>query len=275
MNSASMPVREHSAVGKLLRKWRTSRRMSQLELSHEAEVSARHISFVENGRAQPSREMILLLASALELPLRERNHLLHAGGFAPVYGETDLDDPSLAQVRQALNLMLQAAEPFGAVVLDRRSDILLQNQAATRWTRALIAKPAALESLGAPNLLRQLLHPAGMRAAIVNWEEVAAAVLARSMRDAELAQNEALDTLLAEVLRYPDIPENLRRFDLAEAPPLLISVHLRAAGFEARVFTTITTLGTAQDVTLQELRVETFYPADAASDAVLRALADA
>lgn len=260
-------------IGQMLRRWRTARHMSQLDLAGEAEVSTRHISFIENGRSKPSREMVLLLSSVLEVPLRERNTMLLAAGFAPAYRETDLDAPEMAQVKRTLDLMLTNAEPFGAVVMDRRWDLVMSNEAATRTTALLCDDPTKVLAAGKPNMMRILFHPAGLRASIANWHEVAREVLGRAVREAHTSGLSEQRAVLDEVLRYPDIPADLRSVDLGQAPAILVPVIFRKGAFEASVFSTITTLGTAQDITLQELVIEVFYPADAASEAALRALA--
>jgi transcriptional regulator with XRE-family HTH domain len=242
-----------------------------MDLAGEAEVSTRHISFLENGRSKPSREMLLVLASVLELPLRERNTLLLAAGFAPAYRETDLAAPEMAQVRRTLQLMLDQAEPFGAVVMDSRWNLVMSNQAALRMTMMLARDPAALQALGPPNMMRLLFEPAGLRDSIVNWEEVARAIISRAHREVQLDRDVEQRRIFDEALSCPGVPADFRLVDIVEDPPILIPVHFRRGDFEARVFTTVTTLGTAQDITLQELRVEVFYPADEASERVLRA----
>jgi transcriptional regulator with XRE-family HTH domain len=261
-------------VGSLLREWRTSRKLSQMDLAGEAEVSTRHISFIETGRSKPSREMVLILASVMELPLRERNTLLLAAGFAPAYRETDLESPEMAQVKKTLELILKQAEPFGAVVMDRRWNIVMSNDAATRMTALLSSDMATLMGLGIPNMMRLLFHPAGLRNSIVNWEEVARAIIGRAHKEVQLDQDPAQRNIFEEALACPGVPEDFRAVDIVDDPPLLIPIHFRRDEFDARVFTTITTLGTAQDVTLQELRVEVFYPADEASERMLRAAAE-
>lgn len=263
-----------SPIGALIRQWRSTRHMSQMDVAGEAEISTRHLSFVETGRSHPSREMVLILASVLEVPLRERNTLLVAAGYAPAYRETNLDAPEMAQVRKTLDLMLKQAEPFGALVLDSRWNLLMSNDGATRTTAMLAEDPMATLAGGPPNLLRLLFHPKGIRGSIANWEEVARSTIGRAHREATIEGSSELRDVLEEVLDYPEVPADFRSIDLVEDPPLLIPVHFRKDGFEARVFSTVTTLGTAQDITLQELRVEVYYPADEASDRAIRALAE-
>src|SRR5262245_17917098 len=180
-----MAAAKTNTFGELLRSWRMARRASQLELGMEAGVSARHISFIETGRAKPSHEMVITLATVLDVPLRERNLLLHAAGYAPLYSETSLDDPQLAQVRRALELILEQQEPFGAVVFDRHWDIVMVNAAYVRFTSLLFgsgAKPAVplkVISPPRPNLLHKLFDPAGWRPFIKNWDVVARSLLSR------------------------------------------------------------------------------------------------
>ena len=270
------PMSTASPFGSLLRQWRSTRKLTQLALAEEAEVSTRHISFMETGRSKPSREMVLVLASVLELPLRDRNALLLSAGYAPAYQEGNLDSPEMRPVVRALKFMLAQANPYGAVVLDGAWDILMSNDAATRFTQRLVRDPAALLALGNLNMLRTLFHPAGIRDTIVNWEEVARSTIGRVHRELHhRADDRRMAALLDEVLTYPDVPRDFRQLDLSERPNLLIDVHFRHDGFEARTFSTITTLGTAQDVTLQEICIEMFFPADDASDAAMKALAEA
>jgi transcriptional regulator with XRE-family HTH domain len=169
-------------VGQLLRQWRAHRGLSQLDLSVEAGISARHLSFVETGRAQPSREMVLLLSRALDVPLRDRNELLVAAGYAPIYRQTDLAAPAMAQVRRALDFILRQQEPYPALVLDRHWNVLASNQGTAR-VQARFLDPAAVAELGPPNALRLMLHPRGFRPFIENWEPTAASMIQWLHRD--------------------------------------------------------------------------------------------
>lgn len=266
-------MRGVSSFGSLLKQWRGTRKLTQLALAEEAEVSTRHISFMETGRSKPSREMVLILASVLDLPLRDRNGLLLAAGYAPAYQHSDLEDPDMRPVLRALQFMLKQANPYGAVVLDGAWDILLSNDAALKFTQHFVRDAQALQAMGPPNMLRLLCHPAGVRHAIVNWEEVARATIGRVHRELHhRTDDRRMSALLDEVLEYPGIPRDFRRLDLAERPTLLIPVHFRRDDHDIRTFSTITTLGSAQDVTLQEICIEIFFPADDASDAAMQAL---
>jgi transcriptional regulator with XRE-family HTH domain len=262
-----------SVVGSLLREWRGVRRMSQLDLAMAAEVSPRHLSFVETGRAVPSREMVLILARALEVPVRERNAMLTAAGYAPLYRETSLDDPRMAEMRHALGLLLKQNEPFFAVALDRRWDIVMCNAAYSRLV-ALLGGGARLEPyevLPPPrlNLLKGLFGP--FRPLVVNWEEAARDVLERAQREAAADRDPARRQVLAECLALA--PEEWRRPRSEASPRLVVTVDLRLGEARAKLFSTITTLGTAQDITLQELHIESFHPADAETEALLRQMA--
>lgn len=258
-------------IGTLFRYWRTERKLSQLALAVEADVSPRHICFLETGRARPSREMVLHLAEALAVPLRERNILLLAAGFAPVYLESDLDAPELAPARTALDAMLRQQEPFPAVVMNRRWDILLANQAAARFFALFLGDDR--ESQPA-NVVRLVFSPAGLRPWIVNWEEVAEALIGRVHREAVGGVvDEATTTLLREILASPGVPERWRKPHLAAPIAPLIPVIFRQGERTFRYFSTVTTLGTPQDVTLQEIRVESFFPLDEETTRLARELA--
>ncbi len=256
-------------VGTLLREWRQRRRMSQLDLALEAGVSARHLSFVETGRSKPSSEMVLHLAEQLEVPLRERNQLLLAAGYAPRYGELDLDDPELAPVKRALDLVLASQEPFPAAVVDRQWGLVAGN----RGLSVLIAgiDPALL----APpvNVLRVSLHPDGLAPRILNLGQWRGHLLARLEREVALSGDPALAALRDELVEYPGAPYQ----DDAEVDGD-IAVPLRMAtvdGQELSFFSTVATFGTAIDVTVAELSIEAFFPADAQTAEAVREIVGA
>lgn len=256
-------------VGALLRSWRQSRGLSQLDVALHAGFSARHISFIETGRAQPSRDALLAIAESLEVPLRERNRLLTAGGFANVYKETQLAAADMAQVRHVLQFILDRHMPYGALVLDRFSTCLMGNDASGK----LLAQVAD-SSLLVPNanMLRVVFHPNGVRRFIVNWPDVARVLLDRAERELAPASDDARATaLLQEIRDYAkDLPRpGSRRL---QSEDVLLPVHIRKDAIELRIFSTIMTIGTPQDITLQELRIETFFPADAPSETTWRAL---
>jgi transcriptional regulator with XRE-family HTH domain len=260
------------SVGGLIQRWRKGRRMSQLDLALESGISARHLSFVETGRTRPSRDMVLRLAGVLAVPLRERNALLLAAGFAPVYRETALEAPEMAEILSALRLILRRHEPYPAVAFDAGWDTVMANAPYAGMLNAL--RPAGeapivpLELTAKPrvNLIRLLCHPDGARRILVNWEETARAVLARARR--ELLRDGDADrrALLAEAQAYPGVPgPDDRELDGAKVD-LVVPAVVRTPAGTVRFLTTIATLGTAEDITLRELRIESFHPVeDAAS----------
>jgi transcriptional regulator with XRE-family HTH domain len=246
------------SVGSLLQYWRKTRHLSQLGLATEADVSARHVCFLETGRAKPSREMILLLASVLEVPLRERNTLLLAAGFAPMYSEASLEAPELGAVRAALDAILLQQEPYPAVVMNRHWDILKTNAAAQRFFTHLIGEAIT----GPANVVRMIFDPKGLRPFVANWPAVAGELLHRVQREAVGGvKDDATAKLLESVLSFPDVPARLSK---PRAEPLLpvIPVCFSKGSDRFSYFSTVTTLGTPQDITLQEIRIECFFPAD-------------
>ena len=270
-----------NSFGDLLRRWRTTRRVSQLELGLDAQVSARHISFIETGRANPSREMVVILASVLDVPLRERNALLVAAGFAPIYHETDLNAPPMAQVRHALELLLKQHEPFGAIVFNRYWDLVMANRAYLNLTALLSGaseSPFAPYTITPPprlNILRLLFDPAAWKPFIVNWDQVARSTLDRLHREAVQYRDPALHELLHTLLAFPDVPARWRDPDFDTPQDVIIPVEIRLGDLTLRFFSTVTTLGTPQDITLQELSIESFHPADDQTEQLIRAMAAA
>jgi transcriptional regulator with XRE-family HTH domain len=258
---------DHRPFGELLREWRTARGTSQLALSTRARVSTRHLSYLETGRASPSREMVLLLAQAFEMPLRDRNAFLQAAGFAPMYRETPLGAQPLGPVRDAIDVLLRSAEPNPAFVLNRRADILAVNDTG-QWLLATFNED--LGSFARPyNIARLLLSPKGDRAYVENWEEVARMSLARLRR--ELGGAHVRDSTDEELLAM--IERGWAQLDdpphASEPLPLLMTVRFRRGPLALNLFAIHATLGTQLDVTLQELRVEMFFPADEASKRAL------
>ena len=253
-----------SPVGELLRQWRERRRISQLDLSIEADISSRHLSFVETGRSQPSRDMVLRLADTLDVPLRERNHLLLAAGYAPVYGEAALDAPQMAAVRQAIRLVLKAHEPFPAVVVDRGWNLVDANA-----TINLLTAGAAPQLLEPPvNVLRLALSPDGLAPRIVNLAEWHAHLLARLRREIAVSADERLIELLDELRQCPgDKPD-------VEPPgwgDVVVPLRIRTDLGELRFLSTVATFGTPLDVTVAELSIESFFPANPETADALRA----
>lgn len=261
IDTRAPPAAPPSHAGSLLREWRTSRRLSQLELALEANVSPRHLSCVETGKAQPSRDMIARLADALGMPLRERNALLVAAGFAPRYRETELSTPEMVPVRRAIEFILQHQNPYPAIVTNRHWDILLMNDATVRIFNLL--RPGGPRHV---NMLRQIFDPEDMRSVLLNWEELAIDVIRHLHNQvAQTPSDTKARELLEEVLAYPGVPAEWRTRELDSAPQPLLNTVFGNGDVELRFFSTITTFGTPHDVTLDELRIECSYPADDAT----------
>ncbi|MGX5655873.1 helix-turn-helix domain-containing protein [Geodermatophilus nigrescens] len=242
-------------VGELLRGWRQRRRLSQLDLASDAEVSARHLSFLETGRARPSREMLLRLAERLEVPLRERNELLLSAGFAPAYGRRGLGDPDMAAVTRALDLVLTAHEPFPALVVDRSWELVMANRGVDLFLEGL---PAHL--LEPPvNVLRLSLSPEGLAPRVLNLPQWRAHVLHRLAREADLTGDPALAALHRELTALPG------GTDRSTPDGIAVPLRVRVDDDVLCFLSTVTTFGTAVDLTAAELSVEAFLPADAAT----------
>ncbi|SHF13749.1 helix-turn-helix domain-containing protein [Streptoalloteichus hindustanus] len=252
-------------VGELLREWRQRRRLSQLELSIQADISTRHLSFLETGRSRPTSDMILRITEQLDVPLRERNRMLLAGGHAPVYPERGLEAPELGAVRAALRQVLAGHEPYPAVVVDKAWNLLDANSSI-----ALFTEGAAPELLAPPvNALRLSLHPEGMAPRIANLGEWRAHLLGRLRRQISVTGDAGLTALLEELRGYPcDQPEP--EIELPGPGDVVVPLHYRY-GDQELVFLSLTAVfGTPLDVTVSELAIESFYPADQATGAVLR-----
>jgi transcriptional regulator with XRE-family HTH domain len=254
----------NAGVGELLRGWRALRRVSQLELALQAGVSQRHLSFVEIGRANPSRELVLRLSAELGLALRDRNALLLAAGYAPAYPETPLQAEELRPVRHALAKILTGHEPFPAVVVDRCFDLVWSNKPA----RMILTEGVAPELLTPrPNTMRVALHPRGLAPRITNFAEYAPHLLARLRHEAALAPGHPVAELYREVHAYPTVTGH---HEHTPGASLFISLRLRALGGQELAFlSTIATFGTARDITIAELWIESFFPADKATSAAL------
>ena len=255
--------------GELLRSWRQRRNLSQLELALGADISSRHVSFVETGRAQPSREMVVRLAGELEVPMRERNALLLAAGYAPIYSERSLDAPEMAPVRQALDRFLRAHEPYPAVVVDRHHNLIAANDACD-----LLLYGVAADLLKEPaNGMRIALHPEGMAPRTLNLAEWSAHLLQRVRREAQVTGDPQLARLVDELAAYPGIHFAPPHSDLH---PNDIVLPLRLLDLDGETelafFSTLSTFGTAIDITLSELAIEAFYPANA--DTAMRLMHD-
>ncbi len=254
--------------GSLLREWRQRRRLTQLELSLTADVSTRHLSFLETGRANPSREMVLELADHLEIPLRERNVLLTAAGYAAAYPRRSLDAPEMRPVRAAIQQVLEGHEPYPAIAVDRYWNLVSMNRAA-----AVLAADVDQELLDPPaNVYRMALHPRGLAPRVVNFAEFAHHLLARLRHDVTVSADPDLAALLGEVEAYPTV-RAIGRAHAADPGAVVVPVRLRHPHGELAMFTTVATFGTPGDVTVDELALETFFPADAETAGRLRRLA--
>lgn len=265
--------------GEHLRSWRLRRRLSQLDLATEAEISTRHLSFVETGRAEPSREMVLRLAERLNVPLRERNTLLVAAGYAPMYRERALDDPALAQARRAVELVLKGHEPYPALALDRHYNIVAANAALPLFLASVAPELLAQQPL---NMLRLSLHPEGLARRVVNLLQVREHIIERLRQQIAHTADPGLVALLDEVRAYA-LPEGHAEQTGGEPGTRHARAHLEGEHLgvaiplqyqsEAGVLSFISTLtifGSPNDVTLQELAVESFFPADEFTAGVLR-----
>lgn len=251
-----------NAFGQVLRDWRQRRHLSQLELAGEVDISTRHLSFVETGRSQPSRDMVLRLAERLEVPLRARNALLTAAGFAPVYAALPLDDPALKPARRALDHILSGHDPYPAVLIDRHWNLLSANKAAVRLMAGVDS------SLLSPsmNVLRASLHPLGLAPRIENLAQWRTHLFERLGRDLDITADPALAALLEELRAYPGGEEPLD----PQFGGVVIPFKLRTDAGVLSMFTTTTMFGTPVEVTLSELMLEAFYPADDFSADALR-----
>lgn len=252
-----------------MREWRAVRRLSQLDLALAADVSTRHLSCVETGKSQPSQDMVVRLADTLEMPLRERNALLMAAGYAPSYPETALATPALAQVRRATEFIIGQQEPYPAFVLNRHWDILMANPAAMRVTGFLLGGGGEQN-----NMIRHFFDPNGLRAVVVNWQEVASDLIRHLHSDIAAAPTDDMArALLEEALSYPGVPSRWRMREPGMAPSPLLTTVFRRDGIELRFFSTFTTFGTPRDVTVDELRIECCFPDDEVTAAFCRKLA--
>lgn len=270
-SSVAHAATTRTSFGALLRRWRSVRHISQLDLSLDAEMSTRHLSCVETGRAQPSREMVLRLAEALHVPLRERNALLLAAGYAPLYRQTGLDAPEMEAARYAVELLTAQLEPNPVLVLDRYWNILRMNAGAKR----ILELFPGCDSVTPLNGPRLVFHPKALRPIIENWEVVAAHIIRRVHREvADNPSDETLGRLLEELLGYPGVPSRWRMLDLDGSAPPFLTLNYRWKDSTLRWFSTLTTLGTPLDVALQELRIETLFPADEATRTLVNRLAE-
>ncbi len=261
-----------TSFGELLRRWRDARGMSQLTLATEAGISTRHLSFLETGRAQPSREMVQLLAGMLDVPLGDRNALLVSAGYAPAYGERPLTAPELEPVRRALEFTLRQQEPFPALVVDGAWNVVMGNEGASRIFDLFTDQERDDVNC---NVMRTVFHPQGLRRYIVNWEELAECLVNSLHRQVAATGSDAMARLRDELLGYPGVPARWSVPDPTITMPPLVGMQLRKDDLSLTFFSMITTMGTPRDVTLQQLKIECFFPADVATEQLARSLASA
>lgn len=267
-------ARDRNQFGSALRQWRGLRRKSQLDLALDAGISQRHLSFIESGRAHPSREMVLIVAEALDMPLRARNDLLSAAGFAAYYPERPLDLDEMKRVRETLARILEHHEPYPSMILDRHWNILTKNKASAEIILRCV-RPEALTELfpdGQLNFMRLMFDPNGLRPRVRSWEQTAPILVGRLRQEAAAYPGSPSEALLAELL--PSAPGAVLPVHEEVPFPPTVALELDTDEGTLRLFNTLTTFGTPQDVTLQELRIEMSYPIDETSDRLLRQWAE-
>jgi transcriptional regulator with XRE-family HTH domain len=242
-----------------------------MDLAIEVGVSPRHLSFVETGRSRPSPELVLALADRLVVPLRERNTLLLAAGYAPRFSQRSLDAPEMRNVRASVQRMLDAHDPYPGIVIDRQWNVLLANDASAALLHGLPPEVLGPSPDIAPNVYRVCLHPDGLSARTLNFDEWGSYLLQQLRRTIVLTGDADLVALLAEVTAYPNVAAIVETSPTWEDPPILVPFRFEAGGEQLSMFTTLTTFGTPRDVTLDELAIELFFPADDHTDEVLRA----
>ena len=255
----------------LLKHWRSVRRLTQIELASDANVSARHLCFLETGRSQPSREMVQLLGSALDLPLEERNALHVAAGFVPPYGDKGLAADNLQPVQQALDFILRQQEPYPGIVVDGHWDVRMRNQGSARLLKPF-RDSYRMEAGVADNAMHVVFHPKGLRQFIVNWEEFAGQMIQILHRD--VAQgSRAAARLFDEIMAYPGLPAEWRLPRHSQASSPVMIMQLAKGDFRLAFFSTFTTLAMPTDAALQQIKIECFFPADDATAEMARTMA--
>ena len=269
--TSARPEDAEASFPDLLKIWRHKRHLSQLDLALSSGVSQRHVSFLESGRAKPSRGMILQLSETLEVPLRDRNDWLTAAGFAPVFKARPLDDPQMGQVMAAVRMMLANHAPFPAIAVDRAWNIRMSN-APFDLLSAMIGADVWTRVGGAQrNLMRLFFHPDGIRPFVTNWTAVAPLLWHRAQREAEALAGREMREVLAELSQYQDADTLWAAEDAALVP--VLPLEIAKDGARISLFTVIATFGTAQDVTADELRIESLFPADEATERLFRGAA--
>ena len=272
LSTATRHVSADAGFPLLLRNWRQKRRLSQLDLALSSGVSQRHVSFLESGRANPSRSMILQLSETLEVPLRERNDWLTAAGFAPIFKARPLDDPQMSQVMNAVRMMLSNHAPYPAIAIDRAWNIRMSNVPFDMMTTMIGADLWA--RIGGPqrNLMRLFFHPDGIKPFVANWPAIAPLLWHRAQREAESFGGQEMHQVLSELSQYQDAATLWSAEDAALVPVLPLVIE--KDGLRVSLFTVIATFGTAQDVTADELRIESLFPADEATERLFAQLAN-
>jgi DNA-binding XRE family transcriptional regulator len=255
-----------NAFSPLLKRWRRKRRLSQLDLALSTGVSQRHVSFLESGRAHPSRGMILRLSETLDVPLRERNAWLTAAGFAPLFRARPLDDPQMGQVMNAVRMMLENHEPFPAVAIDRAWNIRLSNRAFDLFSAMLGEDPWGRLGGAERNLMRLFFHPDGAKPFITNWRSIAPLLWSRAERESDTLGGDEMKDILSELRPFLDADALWAAADAALVP--VLPFHFEKDGARVSLFAVVATFGTAQDITADELRIESFFPADPATEAL-------
>jgi transcriptional regulator with XRE-family HTH domain len=262
----SVVASESTAFTLLIKKWRKLKNLSQLSLSLEAGISQRHLSFMESGRSKPSREMVLSLSEALALPLRERNLLLNAAGFAPIFKERPLENAEMKAVYKALEMSLAHHEPYPAIVADRNWNLVMSNEAARRFMGLLGSLDEVWQKVdpsGSKNIYRMTFSKQGMQPLISNWDELAKTLLLRLQREVNAdPNNETLSDLLLELSEASNVELSLGLSDMIDPLAPILPMEMMAGGATLKVFSMISSFGTALDITAEELKVETFFPAD-------------
>lgn len=262
-------VSSKEPVGNLLKQWRQRRRLSQLDLAGDADISARHLSFLETGRSQPSREMLLRLADQLEIPLRERNVLLVSAGYAPMFSERSLESPDLAAVRKAIDLLLAGHEPFPALAIDRHWNLLAANRSVTQLLSEI--EPSLLQS--PINVLRLSLHPNGLAPRIINLSEWRSHLLTRLRRQIEVTSDLTLIELYRELQAFPVNSTASEHRSELEVGGILVPLQLATPLGTLSLISTTTVFGNPMDITLSELALETFFPANPETTEALKKIA--
>ncbi|MEM7715321.1 MAG: helix-turn-helix domain-containing protein [Cyanobacteria bacterium P01_A01_bin.68] len=265
-----------TSFSSLLKNWRKKRNFSQLDLALTSDVSQRHISFLESGRAKPSKEMVLQLSTVLDIPLREQNIMLTSAGFTPIYSESDLSSPDLEPVRRAVDFILRQQEPYPALVVDRYWNLVESNCASQRLLKWLI-DPDKLQANfcidDKINTMRLMFHPQGLKPFVNNWEEITALLIKRVYREAIAdIHNQDSANLLRELQTYLDVSHSSLQYNSQHWHTPLLTVSFFKNGLNLNFFSTITTLGTPCDITLQELRIESLFPADKVTEENLKNL---